>query len=460
MVPRRARRGGLPGPAERPAAVGGKAPVPAASGSQPAAPGARPAAPTGPQLGVAGATGENRPFDLTAKKVEVWIARSPLKSQVEKLECLGTVSVTQRKSPGQPRSTEVKGDSLKMTSQQEGLYHLVVTGDLGELQTESIYIAGPEVHIDQLANEAWVVGDGVMTMESKSNWQGEELAKSVPLTVHWSKSMLFNGRSAEFHGNIQAEQDRGRLGCQVLEVTFDRPIVVAPAEPGKAKQPAVRVSNMVCDRDVRVEERSTSAPGWCATPPAPGGHRREHGGAGGRRARREGKGRQQARRLRPGEHSRLGGSRRRAVDDRRGGAAAKPASKAAGQPLVKPAAKSGPSRKVTLVNFGRQMVGNSQSGKATFYDGVRVLNMPCEKHDAKLDMDVVLETDLPEGALYIKCDKLEVLDRKVDGQPSKEMKSTGKVLVLGKEFWRGPRRRTTTRPSSRWSSTARTAWRR
>src|SRR5262249_44450633 len=69
------------------------------------------------------------------------------------------------------------------------------------------------------------------------------------------------------------------------------------------------------------------------------------------------------------------------------------------------------------------------------YDGVRVLNMPCEKHDAKVDLDLVLETDLPEGALYIKCDKLEVLDRKVEGQPSKEMKAIRKVLVLGREFW-------------------------
>lgn len=402
-------------------------PAPAA----PAAPAAKPApAITGPLLGPASEAGENRPFDLTAKKVHVWVTRTPARNQVDKLECQGSVHVAQRKAPNQARGTEVKGDSLRMAAKGEGLYELIVTGDLGELQTETIYIAGPEVHIDQATNEAWVVGDGVMTMESKTNWQGDELAKAQPLTVHWSKSMLFNGDSAEFHGNIQAEQDRGRLGCQTLQVYFDRTVSLRRQDPAKAKEPPARVRNMVCSRDVRIEEsqyagqrllryQRLEGPAVSVEALEPDDPRAK--AKAGNKLVASGPGN-----IRIWEES--GGDLLLAPGPGERSVANKPGPKSGPKPAA-------PARKVTYVAFGRQMVGNSHSGKATFYDGVRVLNMPLETHDGPIELDLILEGNLPEGAIYIKCDKLEVLDRKVDGVPVKEMKATGKVFVQGREFW-------------------------
>ena len=90
-----------------------------------------------------------------------------------------------------------------------------------------------------------------MEMQSDHQLPGRQLDEAVPLTVHWNKSMLFNGKFAEFHGGIQAVQENARMAGQSLQVFFDRPISLK--EGNKAEQPA-KVQNLVCDSDVRVED--------------------------------------------------------------------------------------------------------------------------------------------------------------------------------------------------------------
>ncbi|MFM7151593.1 MAG: hypothetical protein ACKO23_17345, partial [Gemmataceae bacterium] len=206
---------------------------------------------TGPLLGKNDPKSPARPFDLSARSVEAWLVRAPDRTTIDQLWCEGTVQVRQDPAKAEEKGTEVKGDTLRMTAGGDGNYLLVVTGDLAELQTDKIYIIGPEVNIDQTANKAWVVGDGAMKMESATNFQGEALERPVPLTVHWSKSMLFNGESAEFYGNIQAVQEKARLACQRLQVYFDRQVSL---KQGNRTSDPAKVRNLVCSRDVRIED--------------------------------------------------------------------------------------------------------------------------------------------------------------------------------------------------------------
>ena len=82
--------------------------------------------------------------------------RSPIKNTVDELWCEGSVHVKQDPAKAEERGTDVKGDTLKMTAGTDGGYFLVVTGDLAELQTDKIYIIGPEVNIDQtICNPQW-----------------------------------------------------------------------------------------------------------------------------------------------------------------------------------------------------------------------------------------------------------------------------------------------------------------
>src|SRR5262249_4066783 len=151
--------------------------------------------------------------------------------------------------------------------------HLTVFGGddpngLAELATDRIWICGPEVNIHQGWNKAWVVGQGAMQMESATDLQGTRLDKPVPMNVHWDRSMLFNGLTAEFFGEVHADQQnkrqegqnpsvtKGQLKGQHLVVTFDR--MISLKEGARSDQPA-RVKKLVCDQDVRVREDTYDA---------------------------------------------------------------------------------------------------------------------------------------------------------------------------------------------------------
>src|SRR5207302_8748554 len=87
-----------------------------------------------------------------------------------------------------------------------------------------IVLAGPVVHIDQDANKAWVEGLGLMEMISESSLQGGKLKKPELLKVVWNDSMFFDGRIAEFHGGVMAEQEHTGVLCQSMQVFLDRPV--------------------------------------------------------------------------------------------------------------------------------------------------------------------------------------------------------------------------------------------
>ena len=44
-------------------------------------------------------------------------------------------------------------------------------------------------------------GCGAMEIKSDTDFQNKKLDRTVPLTIVWDKSMLFDGRFAEFHGD-------------------------------------------------------------------------------------------------------------------------------------------------------------------------------------------------------------------------------------------------------------------
>ena len=63
-----------------------------------------------------------------------------------------------------------------------------------------------------------------MHMPSGTTLDGKK--KDGHITIHWNKSMWFNGRSADFDGGVVAFQDNGKLQCQQMQATFDRPLFV------------------------------------------------------------------------------------------------------------------------------------------------------------------------------------------------------------------------------------------
>jgi hypothetical protein len=433
--------------------VPGKAPevvaprTPQAMPRGPAAPAATTAraAPgqAGPVLAAPDKQPPERPFDLSARSVEAYVLRSPIKNTIDQMWCEGRVHVIQEPAKAEEKGTDIKGDTLKMTAGADGGYFLVVTGDLAELQADKIYIAGPEVNIDQSKNLAWVYGDGAMKMDSETNFQGDKLARPVPLTVLWSKSMLFNGSSAEFAGNIQADQAKSRMACQHLQVFFDRTISLK--QGNKAGEPA-KVRRMVCDQEVRVEDStyegkklvkytSLEAPVLHMEALEPDDDRPVVKGAKtstGNKVLASGPGLFKA--WEPGSSTDL------IAPDPNAKPAAGTSRPAPAKPKhgKEPAKKQGDDMKLTCVWFQRRMDGNNHTNTANFWEKVRVLNLPSDRHDRPVDLDAILAKDLPEGALFMSCDRLKVLDRPTNNKPNKQMEArsvNGSVYVQGREFY-------------------------
>jgi hypothetical protein len=486
--------------ADPPLAPSGPAPL-SPPGTPPAAPTTKKAGGTAPATAdkaeAAAETEPARPLDLSARSVDVLMLRSPERSQVKEVYCTGDVHVHQDPDPKHPddKGVFIQGDSLYTLYKPEGQY-LLVKGDLAQLRLDKIYVVAPEVHIDQAVNKTWAYCPGAMTIESTTNFNGEALASPELLTVHWGESMLVFGDYAEFHGNVLADQKSpkarqeddptSRMACDALQLFFDRPISLK-GESRSEPQPKVR--NLVCDRNVQVEQitfeeivdkdgkflaygklikkqyiscvglteestplvegvttpRTSPGPttGTGAAKPAPAPTSNEVNASGPGLVRSFG----------PGGGDPMGDSSTSKPDNKpRPGETARPDNKPrpaeASRPDNKPrpadnkgqpaqASKKPPEEqetKLTTIEFRSRMYANNQRKTAMFWGAVRVLDLPSKDPDQKVDIDAIL-ANMPTGSLYLNCAHLTVLDRGEPGQPKREMKAVGRVLVQGPDFW-------------------------
>jgi lipopolysaccharide export system protein LptA len=425
---------GTPSPALR---ASGPAPMPVGPQNKPAVavnpaqakPGAAPPAKIAPEPA--------RPIDLTARSIEAEVLRCGERSVLDHLwaeggtiDNKGGVRVHQDPTRTGEQGVHIEGNTLDMKCSPEGNM-LVVTGDLAQLEMDKILILGPEVNIDQAKNKAWVFGEGAMRMQSNQTLEGKPLGRTVPLTVHWSQDMLFSGEFAEFRGGIQAEQENARLACQCLQVFFDRPISL---KEGGRGEPA-KVRNLVGNKDVRVEDSVVeqnkllkyqllegntismrTMPRDDAPPVTQSGTAK-------------------AKSSDANEVFLYGPGSVRILQ--RGGADLMPAP---GKPAPRPAAGQPPApgdqeMKLTYVSFMRQMKASSLTNTADFWESVRVLNLPCEDPHREIDLDAILATELPLGAMYLRCNRLKVLSEQVRGKTNQQMEADGQVQVQAREFW-------------------------
>jgi hypothetical protein len=76
---------------------------------------------------------------------------------------------------------------------------------------------------------------------------------------------------------------------------------------------------------------------------------------------------------------------------------------------------------------------NNRQNKASFLENVRVLNFPSDDPNAEIDIDKVLER-MPPEALYLRCDKLDVLSHQENGVTHQEMRARGRVVVQARGY--------------------------
>lgn len=395
-----------------PIAVKGPPAAPAEGKQADPKPAASAAARTGPLVGTltsapngrpADAAAPRKPINLSAHWVEAYVVRGEAKNDLERLWCKGTVRVLQDGATPEDRGVDIRGETLDLNHFPEGNV-LLVTGNLGLVQMNKTSIIGPEINIDQRSNVAKVNGLGVMKMPATSDFNGKPLARPVEMVILWKESMLFDGKCAGFHGDVQAKQENSRLLCQQMQVYMDHAVSFREGEKGS--QPA-KVDRLICDGKVLIEERVFQAAKLesyrrLAAPVLALDNADGKANAPG-----------------PGMVHIL----QRGTDD-----AGAPGPAAGGRP--KPPAKGPPNAdplKLTRVAFRDRLFGNNAQRTVVFFGDVRVLHLPTDDPDVKVDLD-----HLPEGCMYLTCEQLRVFS---DASKSQQMEARGRVTVQGKDFY-------------------------
>ncbi len=427
-------------------------PTPAASPG-PAPQSARPGSASAPTAaGAAGPTPvqpekTKKPIDLSARYVEAHVLRFGTRNDLERLRSEGTVHVTQEPSGPDDKGVDIRGQTLQLEhepgdgSQSDG-NKMVVTADrekgpneLAYVQIDKITMLGPVVTIDQVRNTVDIKGVGSMKMPSSTNFEGEKLRETKDLTVHWKQSMFFDGKSAVFEGNVQADMDLpeaekrklppsaeteiSHLACQMLQVFLDRAV---PLRPGARdpKTPAAKVDHLVCDKQVWIENAR---------------HRL---------------GKLQ-------EYKRIVSTQLELDNLESDVRASGPGivyilqlgAKGEDLPMAPSPDRPPPARtvsappveeelKLTRVSFDGYMLANNVHRTAVFTGNVEVIHLASDNPDVPVD----ITKPLPKGAMYMRSEHLKVSSHKhADGKTShQELEANNHVLVQSQEFWgRGDR---------------------
>ena len=366
-------------------------------------------------------------------------ARTSLKT----LDCSGFVKVHQDPDLKKPddKGLEITGSTLNVKCYPEGNNMDVAADDvnskqdLAELQTGNLYIIGPRISVNQVDNTAHVNGRGAMMTETAGTVGGTKKDKPVPITIHWTDSMLFTGKSAIFHGDIQAEQTptgtdeepTGRLTCETLTAYFDREISLK--EGDKGAEPA-KIKKMVCDRSVMIDDK-TMEPDPKTGKIRLGKFQRITGTTVVIDVFEKEEGEQK-------ETNEINGSGPGlVVTIKRGGADPMAAPAPNGQPKPPPKPEAEEELKLTYVEYEKRLQANTKTGKAKFW-GVRLLQKPWDEK-ALLPREINLDEEysrLPKGALYLTSEQLEVISQKTpQGKNRQELTATGSVYVKTNEFY-------------------------
>jgi lipopolysaccharide export system protein LptA len=384
----------VPTPAEAPAVT----PAPAAAA-------ASAGAPTDKEPPLAK---ESRPLDLSARMVEAHVLRIGPRNELERLWTEGNVHVHQDPEKPDDKGVDISGETLQLTRRSQGNV-LVVTDhhDLAKLRMDKIYIVGPVVHINQIENKAWVNGAGLMVMDNNSTFQGGKLNKTVPLEIHWNKTMYFDGQWAEFHGGVQAEQENSTLLCQSMQVFLDRAVSLKGEDKGA---PAAKVRKLACDQKVEVEDKEFDSNNKLL----------------------------KYQRL---ECPELSVDNEESVVLAAGPGIVRILQRGSEEPQLTPGPKQGqgyetvraaPANgkkadddelKLTRVRYQGRMYANNKNHTAIFTDNVEVFHLPSDNPNLEPERE-----KLPEGGLWLHSDKLEVYSRQQEnGKSNQEMRAIGHV---------------------------------
>ncbi|MCS6978096.1 MAG: hypothetical protein NZM31_13965 [Gemmatales bacterium] len=365
------------------------------------------------------------PLVLRANTVDVRVVSTESRqAQLREVRTEGQVHVTRRPTSAKDAGIEIRGDRLDLFYGDDGGV-LKVSGQPAYVQLDRLKLLGPLVHIDQPANNAWINGPGSMKLPARTDFQGNSLQEPVEVTIYWTERMFFDGKVAEFDGNVQAEQGEihlggARLACQKLEVVLDRAVSLKEPRQREGESPP-GLHRMLCDRGCRLEKGVRTGDRWeqyqriearevlFDNPSSqlnvygPGTVTMLHEGSAGGFA---------------GELSKPGSSSASTRSNK--------------QPMPATPDRTTPPRstemKLTRIRFGGHMQANRATGVVIFTDRIELTHGSGGDPEAEIDPD-----RLPVGGLWLACNRLRAVSRRQeDGTVAQEFEAADRVRIQGR----------------------------
>lgn len=364
------------------------------------------------------------PLDLASRSVQAFLitpAQGP--TILDTVHCEGAVKVHQEPAKPNEKAVDMSADTLDLTRRPEG-HLLELSGDISrpaEVHLPDLSLLGLSIRLDQFDNEAFVKGEGSMKIVSTTDLQGNKLEKPSDLLIAWKTEMRFDGKIANFVGNVQADQENSRLLCHSMQATLDKAMKFSqdPNNSGGAR--SANIERVVCD----TEPADGSAPASVVD------SLREHG----RLVRYQ---RIEARELSvyksdgrldaagPGEVRILQMGPKETIS----------AAPQNGPRLPKPPGPPEEELKLTFVRYNKKLIANNQPRIARFWENVEVLHLPADNPRLQDNFNRLIDK-LPAGALYLKCDQLDILTQPQAGSAKTThiMVANGKAVVQFDEYY-------------------------
>ncbi|MCI0456080.1 MAG: hypothetical protein L0Z62_03750 [Gemmataceae bacterium] len=358
---------------------------------------------------------QKKPIELWGRDVIVMVTRTGEKNELRDLLAEGEVHVRQEGAKPEDKGVDIKGEILKLTRSSSGDI-LDVWGDARErarLQLGEMILIAPKVRIDQQKNLTFAEGgDGGMDMPSNTTFDGGKPTRpGTRLRVEWTRDMLFNGKDADFRGDVVAYQDNAALKCQTLQVTLDK--FVSFKEGQKGGQGA-KVEKLVAHGRAYIVESQYDDSGKLV------------------KYQRLVTQQVAANNL----DGRLIASNEVKLFSLQYGAKDLAAAPGAGKPAPAPS-KPSQDEEMKLTRVYAQDMTSYEVGEkiktriSKFFGNVEVLHLAADEPDVKVDLE-----KLPKGALYMQSELLTVASKPLpNGKQTQEMTAERRVFFRTQEFF-------------------------
>lgn len=193
-----------------------------------------------------------QPLKVAADRIVVHVSQQGEldAAHVDEIFTFGRVVVTQPKTDP-AESLQLKGESLNLKNRSDQDQVVDLRGEPAIVKTGEVKIEARQINFDRASNFAAVTGRGLLTLPVTRSLQGEELPEPQLLDIWWHEKMSFDGRTAEFYGDVEAKLESSGLRCQEMKVELtDR---ISFAGDAAAQRDGIEVHNVYCRDGVEIK---------------------------------------------------------------------------------------------------------------------------------------------------------------------------------------------------------------